>query len=165
MNATDKISKYLTYADLVRSEFAIRNGIKNEPNEIELANARYIAEEVYDHVKEKFPEAGCYSFYRCQKVNAGVGGSPYSFHPFAAAIDIDSLANKVNKAIFKYIMQELPYTELIWEYGTTTCPEWVHVGLLKGDKRKYILHLWTDEHGVKHRDTLSTEEATKRFNL
>lgn len=162
---TDKISKHLTYQDVVRSEFATRNGLRNDPTPAELENAKYVAATIYDRVKDKFPQAGCYSFFRSDLVNMGVGGAPNSFHRFAAAIDIDSLGDVVNRDIFRYVMDELAYTELIWEYGTLHQPAWVHAGALKGDSRKYILHLYYNTKGEKKRDLLTPAEARKRFLL
>jgi hypothetical protein len=32
-----------------------------------------------------------------------------------------------NAALFKYIKDNMPFDQLIWEYGNSTEPAWVHV--------------------------------------
>lgn len=166
MNNTDKISRYLTVADAIRSETAIRHGIDNSMDAAQLENAKYFAVNVFDPIKDKFPNALCTSFFRSAEVNKMVGGSPSSFHSYAGAVDIDSLGNADNKAIFKYVIDgNVPFSECIWEYGTITSPDWVHVGLLKGyatyGKIIHIYYLGKE----KKRDVLTKEEAYKRFGL
>lgn len=166
MTPTDKISRYLTVADAIKSETAIRKGIDNSMNATELSNAKYIATKVFDPIKDKFPNAGCYSFFRSAPLNKAVGGSPNSFHSFAGALDIDTLGNVDNKAIFKFVLDDnVPYSELIWEFGNLSSCEWVHVGLLPGYTMKKILHIYHDARGVKCRDVLTKEQAYKLFNL
>jgi len=165
MTPTDKISKYLTVADAIKSETAIRHGIDNSMNETQLKAAKYIATKVFDPIKDKFPNAGCYSFFRSAPLNKAVGGSPSSFHSFAGALDIDTLGNVDNKAIFKFCLDGgVPWNELIFEYGTLAAPEWVHIGLLEGYTTKNILHIY-NVGKVKHRDVLTKEQAIKLFNL
>lgn len=166
MNLSDKISKYLTVADAIKSETAIRKGIDNSMNEAQLVNAKYIATKVFDPIKDKFPNAGCYSFFRSKALNDAVGGSPSSFHSFAGALDIDTLGNVNNREIFKWVMDgNVPFNELIWEYGTNQAAEWVHVGLLPGYTTNVILHIYNDHTGKKHRDPLTKEQAIERFGL
>lgn len=161
------ISKYLTVADAIKSETAIRAKppIDNSMNEIQLKAAKYIATKVFDPIKDKFPNAGCYSFFRSYALNKAVGGSQNSFHSYAGALDIDTLGNVDNKAIFKFCLDGgVPFNQLIWEYGTLDCPEWVHVGLLEGDRRHDIKRIYTEDKEV-HNDLLTKEEAIKLFNL
>lgn len=166
MNPLDKISKYLTINDAIKSEMAIRRGLDNSMNADQLENAKYIASKVYDPIKDKFPNAGCYSFFRSKALNDAVGGSPNSFHSFAGALDIDTLGNVDNKAIFKWVLEgNVPFSELIWEYGSLIQPEWVHVGLLPGYTSRLILHIYNDQTGKKHRDIITKEQAIQRFSL
>lgn len=160
-----KISKYLTVADAIRSETAIRHGIDNSMNAAQLENAKYFATNVFDPIKDKFPNALCTSFFRSEAVNKLVGGSPSSFHSYAGAIDIDSIGNANNKEIFKWAIDgNVPANEILWEFGTITAPDWVHVGLLKGYTTHNIIHIYYLGK-EKKRDVLTKEEAYKRFGL
>ncbi len=166
MNLTEKISKYLTIGDAIKSETAIRKGIDNSMNEAQLLNAKYIATRVYDPIKDRFPNAGCYSFFRSKLLNAAVGGSDASFHSFAGALDIDTLGNVDNREIFKWVLDgNVPFNELIHEYGTLGAPEWVHIGLLPGYTTKMIIHIYYNSKGEKVRDVLTKEQAYTLFNL
>lgn len=165
MNTSDKISKYLTVGDAIRSETAIMHGIDNSMNDAQLANAKYFATNVFDPIKDKFPNALCTSFFRSAEVNKMVGGSPSSFHSYAGAIDIDTFGDKDNKAIFKFAIDgNVPANEIIWEFGDMSHPNWVHIGLLKGYTTHKIIHLYYIGK-EKMRDVLTKEEAYKRFGL
>lgn len=166
MDVNTKISRYLTIADAIKSETAIRNGIDNSMNPDQLVNARHIATNVYDPIKDMFPNAGCYSFFRSKSLNDAVGGSPNSFHSFAGALDIDTLGNADNREIFKWVMDgNVPHNELIWEFGNNQRPEWVHVGLLPGYTTNIIIHIYNDQTGKRCRDVLTKEQAMQRFGF
>lgn len=165
MNLTDKISKHLTYHDVIKSEYATRNGIVNSLPIALQQNAKFWAVNVFDKIKDHFPEAGVYSFYRSAALNKGVGGSPASFHSFAGAGDIDTPANFYNKAIFKWVLDgNVPFNEVIWEFGTLDAPDWVHVGLLPGYTTHNILHIYHED-DIKKRDVLTKEKAYELFKL
>jgi zinc D-Ala-D-Ala carboxypeptidase len=165
MNPQDKISKYLTVGDAIKSETAIRRVIDNSMTEYQLAFAKYVAIKVFDPIKDKFPRAGCYSFFRSEALNKAVGGSKNSFHSFAAAIDIDTLGNVDNRAIFKFVIDGgVPFSQVIWEFGDLRTPEWVHVGLIQGDQRHDIKRIYTDADGT-HNQLLTKEQAYEIFKL
>jgi len=166
MNPVEKISKYLTIGDAIKSETAIRKGIDNKMNESQLVSAKNIAVKVYDPIKDKFPSAGCYSFFRSAALNLAVGGSQNSFHSFAGALDIDTPGNEFNREIFKWVLDgNVPYSELIWEFGNLNQPDWVHVGYLEGYPQGKILHIWTDQKLGKQRQVLTKEQAIAKFSL
>jgi hypothetical protein len=48
--------------------------------------------------------------------------------------------NVTNAQIFNYIKDNLEFDQLIWEFGTATNPNWVHVSYeSNGRQRKQIL--------------------------
>jgi len=126
------ISKYVT---LQAATFSPRNqklGNNNTPNESELQNMKYVAQNIYDKLVEKFGASNIRinSFFRNDVLNNAVGGSPTSWHRVGSAIDIGTLSTKYsNDDIYYYILRNLPFTELIWEYGDDNEPKWVHVAL------------------------------------
>jgi zinc D-Ala-D-Ala carboxypeptidase len=70
------------------------------------------------------------SFYRNKEVNKRVGGSSTkSQHMLGQAMDIcpRGLNGLTNAKLFKYIKENLPFDQLIWEFGNSTEPGWVHV--------------------------------------
>jgi hypothetical protein len=166
MNPTEKISKHLTIGDAIKSETAIRKGIDNSIPPALLVNAKNIAVKVFDPIKDKFPSAGAYSFFRSKALNLAVGGSQNSFHSFAGALDIDTPGNEFNRAIFKWVLEgNVPFSELIWEFGDLNAPDWVHVGYLEGYPQGKILHIWNDPKTGKQRQVLTKEQAIAKFKL
>jgi len=131
-----KLSNNLTLAEVIKSNTAIRRGIDNTPTDAHIENLKYLAEKVFQPIREHF---GCPIFvssgYRSKGLNEAIGGSQRSFHSHGCALDLDmdGRAGDVNNEdIFYYIKNNLQYTELIWEFGTEDRPDWVHVAIAKG---------------------------------
>lgn len=136
------LSKNLTLADMVRSESAKRHNISNQPTAQHLENMRYLAEKVFQPIRDHFGfKIYVSSGYRSAALNAKISGSNSSFHSKGCAIDIDNDNTLItNKQIFEFIKENLEFTELIWEKGSDTNPAWVHVAIVKGrEKEKEIL--------------------------
>lgn len=148
----EKISKYLTYSEVVYSDTAIRLGIDNSPDAIQLENIKYIAQKIFDPCREfvNGPLRSS-SFFRSKELNKAIGGAhkyvnglyvATSQHCKGEAIDIDCdfYKNGTNGDVFYFIKNNLDFDQLIWEYGTDEDPNWVHVSLRKdGKNRKQVL--------------------------
>jgi zinc D-Ala-D-Ala carboxypeptidase len=134
------LSKYMSFEEATRSQIAERKGIKNVPNAMQLKNMQFISRKIFDPVREFCgAPTTCSSFLRVPKLNQLVGSTNASFHVYGAAIDIKKLTSAVSYAdIFKFIRENLMFSELIWEYGNNDEPAWVHVGLIEGDHRKMV---------------------------
>jgi hypothetical protein len=51
-----------------------------------------------------------------------------------------SLQKVTNKMVFDYIKESLEFDQLIWEFGSDSNPDWVHVSYEStGKQRKQIL--------------------------
>jgi hypothetical protein len=123
-----KISKYLFLSDATKSQTAIRKGIKNEPESIEIQENIIRTAELFDKVKEIFPSAVVSSFYRNSKLNKAIGGAKNSQHMKGEAIDIDNdNTNISNRDIFFFIKDNLDFDQLIAEKPNNGNLSWVHV--------------------------------------
>lgn len=131
------VGKYLTLAQIIKSQTATRKGIDNNPSETQLASIKLLIENVFDKVKEKFPNCFTSSFFRCYLLNIAIGGATGSQHEKGEAVDIDS--EKDNKEIFEFIKTNLDFDQLIWEFGDNNSPSWVHVSYKKTGNRKEVL--------------------------
>ncbi len=129
MLLTDKISKYCTYGEAIHSDTASRLNIPNIPNDVQLGAMKYVATEILDKVREEFGPIHVNSFFRSQELNnATPGASKTSQHMKGEAIDHLILGK--NAEIFKWVKENtklLDFDQMIWEYGTTEEPAWVHI--------------------------------------
>lgn len=131
-----KLSKNLSLKEVTRSDTASRLNIDNTPTEEHIENLKYLAEMVFQPMRDHFATPIFVSSgYRSVKLNKAIGGSSRSFHCHGMALDIDQDYRNVsvgNGEIFHYIKDNLPFTELIYEFGDDNGPDWVHVALARG---------------------------------
>jgi hypothetical protein len=139
-----KLSEHLDLSEVIRSESAKRSGISNMPTEAHIANLKLLAEKVFEPIRNHFRcPIHVSSAYRSVELNRAVKGSSSSQHCTGEAIDVDmdGTPNGVtNKMVFDYIKNNLEFDQLIWEFGTDTNPDWVHVSYEStGKQRKQVL--------------------------
>jgi zinc D-Ala-D-Ala carboxypeptidase len=139
-----QISKHLSLAEVSRSETAKRKGINNTPSGEHLENFKKLAENIFEPIREHFAAPiHISSGYRSKELNASIGGASSSQHCQGEAIDIDmdgSPSGVSNADVFKYIKDHLNFDQLIWEFGSDSNPDWVHVSYEStGKQRKQIL--------------------------
>lgn len=139
-----KLSKYVSLAEVTRSDTAKRKGISNEPTPEHLENLKTISEEVFDKIREHFGvPIFISSGYRSAALNKAIGGSATSDHNNGRALDLDQDGHGngvTNMDVFKFIKDSLEFDQLIAE-GSNGAGDmnWVHVGYRKGQNRKQIL--------------------------
>jgi hypothetical protein len=146
-----QLSKNLALAEVTRSETAKRKGISNMPTPEHIENFKKLAEKVFQPIRDHFGvPIRISSGYRSAALNKAIGGAgktvngvyiPASLHCTGEAIDIDMDGTTItNKQVFDYIKEHLPFDQLIWEFGTDSNPDWVHVSYEStGKQRKMIL--------------------------
>ena len=138
------IGKYLTLEECCKSATAIRLGIDNKPNQQQIIALQALAINVYDKVCEKFLlKIPVTSGFRSKALNDAISGSSGSSQHMrgeAFDLDLDGTMNGVTNAqLFNYIKQHLNFDQLIWEFGTDTNPDWVHVSYdVSGKNRKNV---------------------------
>jgi hypothetical protein len=139
-----KLSEHLDLSEVTRSESAKRKGISNMPTEAHIANFKLLAEKIFEPIRNHFRcPIIISSGYRSKELNAAIGGSLTSQHCQGEAIDIDmdGTPNGVtNRMVFDYIKDNLDFDQLIYEFGDSNNPDWVHVSYEStGKQRKQIL--------------------------
>lgn len=138
------ISKYLTLSEAIKSPTATRLGIDNSPDEDQLVNMEYVANEIFDPVRE-FVGGPLHasSFFRSKALNDAVpGSSKTSQHMTGQAIDIDCDTFGVgnNLEVFYFIRNNLIFDQLILEYPDETGkPSWIHVSKTMTKNRGEVL--------------------------
>jgi hypothetical protein len=104
-----KISTHLNLAEVTRSDTAKRNGIDNTPTAEHLENFKLLAEKVFEPIRLHFKEPIFIS-------------SGYR-----------------SQALNAFIKGSASSQQLIWEFGTDSNPDWVHVSYVKTGNRKQKL--------------------------
>ena len=134
-----KLSKNLSLGEFTNSQTAKRRGIDNTPKGNHLEAAKELAENIFQPIREHFGKPIFISSgYRSQALNEAIGGSKTSQHSKGEAIDIDMdhRNGPENEEIFHYIRENLPFDQLIWEFGTDERPDWVHVSYKQGGPQR-----------------------------
>jgi hypothetical protein len=138
----EKISKYVTYKEVTKSNQATALKLANIPNSEQLINLRLICTNIFDKVREHFGiPIGISSGFRSVELNNKIGGSKSSQHCQGKALDIDGdiFGGISNKKIFEYIRKSCTFDQLIWEFGSENHPDWVHVSYNEGKNRGQVL--------------------------
>ena len=130
----NNISLHITYAEATRTSAQA----DNTPNDEQLAAMKLLAANVFEPLRALVGRPIIInSMFRSQKVNGLIGGSQTSQHCKGEAIDIKLPGQ--NKSLFEIIRNQLPFDQLIWEFGTDKEPAWVHVSYKATGNRKQVL--------------------------
>ena len=133
------LSENLSVAEFSASNTAKRKGIDNTPKDAHLEAAKELAKHIFQPLREHFAKPiWLSSGYRSEALNKAIGGSKTSQHCKGEAMDIDmdGKGGPTNAEIFNYIKENLNFDQLIWEFGTKTSPDWVHVSYKKGGPQR-----------------------------
>lgn len=137
----ERISEHISYSEAIKSQTASRKGITNIPSEEHLKAMKLVAEKVFEPVRKAIGRPiTISSFYRSYGLNKEIGGAISSQHCKGEAIDLDT--DNFNADIFYWIKNNLVFDQLLWEYGDTQSPDWVHVSYKVGGNRKEILRVY-----------------------
>ena len=140
----DKISDHISYNEATSSYLALKYGIINIPNEIQLKNMILLAEAIFEPLRAFVGKPiAVTSFFRSKALNSKLKGSRTSQHMAnnGAAMDLDAdiYGYTTNKEIFEYIKNNLEFDQLIAEYPDDKGnPSWVHVSYKEKGNRKQI---------------------------
>lgn len=142
-----KLTKNFSLSELTYTNPDIqkRFGIVNEPTEQVIENLKTLSETILQPIRDHFKiPIIITSGYRNEAYNKIIGGVHGSDHTKGLAADID--VNERNKEVFEFILKNLEFGTLIWEFGTPFPrgnPDWIHVAIDKnrialGRKKKVL---------------------------
>ncbi|MBO4593473.1 MAG: peptidase M15 [Bacteroidaceae bacterium] len=131
------ITRNFSWAEMQASATARRKGFDNtipaslRPNMINLCT------NVLQPIRDAYGKPIIVgSGYRCPKLNKAVGGVSNSQHMTASAADIHSLSDRLsdNRELWDIIITlanagRIHCRQIIWEYGTLTGPDWIHIAI------------------------------------
>jgi len=132
------ISQHVSYKEGVYSITAIRRGINNTPDDLQLKRMEVLAEKVFEPLREWVGgPIKITSFFRSEELNKRIGGSNRSQHCKGQAMDIDDTFKVVaNSDMYNYIKNNLDFDQLIWEFGDDENPDWLHVSYVSKDENR-----------------------------
>jgi zinc D-Ala-D-Ala carboxypeptidase len=141
------LSKHLTLEIATKSNTARRMGIDNTPGQAELENLKAYGRNIYDMIVENYGlHPHTHTIFRVPELNKQVKGDKYSQHMRGEAgdHDFDNYENLTNSDLFYWIVENLTFDRIIWEYGNFDNPKWVHVSHSRVNRRQI---------GIKTRNT------------
>jgi hypothetical protein len=136
------ISKYLSYAEAIKSATAIKLGIDNTPSKDQLLNVTAWAIFIFDKCREYIKNPlGCQVVYRCPALNKAVGGAKDSQHMAlkgaAGDIDCDLYGFGNNEDLFDFILKNLDFDQLIAEGLQNKRIEWIHCSYVNSAENRH----------------------------
>lgn len=136
MSETTPLGKHFTLEEMCKTSKDRYQAENNRPSEAVVNNLTALVKHILDPLRERAGAIRVSSGYRCPLLNKAVGGVSNSQHVTGEASDIQGIACS-NAALFNLIREmNLPFDQLIWEYGTEQEPAWVHVSYSKRNRRQ-----------------------------
>ena len=130
------ISQHITFEEATLSPTALRLGIDNQPNNLQLANMERVAEMCFEPLRVWYNKPiKVNSFFRCDALNKAVKGSKSSQHCTGEAIDLTAGSKEENKKLFDWCKSNLEFDQLINEYDYS----WVHISYKQKGNRNMVL--------------------------
>lgn len=130
-----KMKSYFTIEEMCKSDVAKQYNIDNTPSEEATANLQCLIDVVLNPCREKYGKPIIVnSGYRSKQLNAKIGGVDTSDHLTGEAADITGGSIEENRKIFKILVENGKFDQLIWEKGG----QWVHVSW-RGDASRHIM--------------------------
>ena len=149
-----KISEHITYAESIHSMTAKRKSIDNTPNPTQVETMKLTAEKIFEPLR-KFVGGPIKitSMFRSVVLNEAIGGVSSSQHCKGQAIDLDDVYGyKSNAEMYYWIKENLNFDQLIWEFGTDTNPNWIHISYVSDEEnRNKCLKAYKENHKTKYK--------------
>ena len=133
-----KISDHITYAEAIHSNTAKRKQIDNTPNEKQIEAMKLLAAKIFEPLRKYVGgPIKVNSFFRSVALNEAIGGVASSQQCKVQAIDIDDVyGRKTNAEMYHWIKENLDFDQMIWEFGTDTQPNWVHISFISEEENR-----------------------------
>jgi hypothetical protein len=120
------------------SPTADRNGIKNIPNENEIARLRLLCQKILQPARNALGSLKINSGFRSARLNKLVKGVPTSDHRLGYAADVVPL-NTGTFALAKWVVDNCPqFDQVILEFGTLANPSWIHLSISPKNRRQVL---------------------------
>ncbi len=130
----ERLTANFTLAELTKTRF----DLDNTPSPQVVENLRTLAEKVLQPLRDAVGPVNVTSGYRSKLVNQAVNGARNSDHLYGYAADLQSPDGNHRK-LYDWLKSNAMFTQLIYEFGNDTQPQWVHVSYNPKDLKREIL--------------------------
>lgn len=133
-----QLSPHFKLSEFTKSSTATARHIDNTPNDEQVKNLKALCENVLEPLRQHFNGPIVIgSGFRCPKLNKAVGGVANSQHQTGEAADIHIPDEATGKRWFVWLMDNVPYHQLIWEKSTpSSTHHWIHVAFKRNGSNK-----------------------------
>lgn len=124
-----QLSPHFRLSEFLRSATATARKIDNTPSLDVVSNLQQLCVNVLEPLREHVGQAVVISSgYRSKALNTAVGGAKSSQHMTGEACDIHIPDEETGRRWFEWLMDNVPFHQLIWEKSTpTSTRHWIHV--------------------------------------
>jgi hypothetical protein len=137
---TMQLSKNFSLPEMVKSQAAIRLGLKNEPGPEEIANLKALCVFILQPLRDRFGPITVTSGFRSHGINRMIGGARNSQHVLGQAADIEAPSMSTYALANAVMNMGLPFDQLILEFYESGVPDsgWVHVSYRPKGRREVL---------------------------
>jgi hypothetical protein len=129
-----RLTANFTLAELTKTRFSL----DNTPSPKVVENLQLLCEKVLQPLRDAVGPVNVTSGYRSKAVNEAVNGARNSDHLWGYAADLQSPDGNHRK-LYDWLKANAMFTQLIYEFGNDTQPQWVHVSYNPKDLKREIL--------------------------
>jgi hypothetical protein len=129
-----RLTANFTLAELTKTRFAL----DNTPSPKVVENLQLLCEKVLQPLRDAVGPVNVTSGYRSKVVNEAVNGARNSDHLWGYAADLQSPDGNHRK-LYDWLKANAMFSQLIYEFGNDTQPQWVHVSYNPKDLKREIL--------------------------
>ena len=131
-----KLSDHVSRAEFEYSPTAVKHGISNEMSLEQIERAKLVCVNCFEPIRAYLKNPiKVNSGFRSLLLNKKIGGSKTSQHCKGEALDLDLH----DRNLFNWIIDNVDFDQLIYEFGTVTHADWFHISYSKGKNRKQVL--------------------------
>lgn len=137
------LTPHFKLSEFIKSSTATARKIDNTPSQEVISNLQALCQNVLEPLREYF---NCPiiigSGYRSPALNKAVGGVKNSQHMTGQAADIHIPDEATGKRWFVWLMDNVPFHQLIWEKSTpSSTHHWIHVAFKRtGINKQQVIH-------------------------
>jgi len=124
--------------EFVVSTTADQNGIKNLPNQPEVAHLRLLCQKILQPARNALGPPKITSGFRSDKLNKLVGGAENSDHRLGYAADIIPYEVETRKLAEWVALNCRKFDQIILEFGTLKKPNWIHLSIAPANRKQIL---------------------------